>query len=246
MSPVALPLETSVVRHGGPDSRLLVLLHGYGEPATALSDRLALLDPDRRWTVAVPEGPFERRGRAIWHRGVLTSPDEAAAQFRQSVVSLDALLGDLQRTTGLEAREAVVGGFSQGGGLGLALLLAADIEHRPAAGFGICSFPPAIAGFRFDRRAATGRPYFLSSARRDHFAPIESSRAGAALLRSTGLDLTYVETDDAHELTDASAASVGSWLDALADGRPVPPTPDLLDGVSPTSARYDELWEHVS
>lgn len=103
----------------------------------------------------------------------------------------------------------MVGGFSQGGGLALGLLLSADVRHVPAAAFGVCSFPPVVQDLRVDRTACAGRPYFLSSARQDHFADIEVSRAGAALLRDIGLDVTYVESDGDHEMTDRAAEQIG-------------------------------------
>jgi predicted esterase len=240
-------LAPSIVERAGAPDRLLVLLHGYGEPAAQLTDRLDLLDPDGRFLVAAPLAPFERRGRAIWHRA-MTARDEAEAQFRASLSAVDALLGDLERETGLPAREAIVGGFSQGGGLGLALLLGADVEHRPAAAFGVCSFPPTVQGFRVDRAAATGRPFWLSSAHGDHFAPIESSRAGAALLREVGLALTYVESDGGHEMTDEAARGIGRWLRELRDAGdgPAPTDAELVAHLSGEHPFYEDLWEQVA
>ena len=188
MSPTPI-LAHEIVERTGPQERLLVLLHGYGEPASDLRDRLDLIDPDARYLAVVPEAPFERKGRAIWHRA-LSDPEVAGQQYVASTAALDALLGALGAETDLDPLGAVVGGFSQGGGLALGLLLGADVAHRPCAGFGICSFPPPVRGLRVDRRAAAGRPYLLSSARLDHFAPIEASRAGAVLLREAGLALT--------------------------------------------------------
>lgn len=235
-----LPLRHTVVERDGPATRLLVLLHGYGEPVADLTRRLTLLDPGGEFLAVAPDAPFERRGRTIWHRA-LTSPDEAAAQYLQSLAALDAFLGELERSTGLPAAGSVVGGFSQGGGMALGLLLGADVAHRPAAGFGICSFPPSIQGFRVDPAAATGRPYFLSSAHQDHFAPIEMSRSGAALLRDVGMDLTYVESDGGHEMTDRAAEQVGDWL----AGRPAPRGHALLDGVDARHSYFDGLWDVV-
>lgn len=237
-------LSSTVVHRSGPQDRLLVLLHGYGEPTEELTDRLDLIDPDGCFLAVVPVAPFERSGRRIWHRA-MAARDEAEEQFRQSMTAVDALLGDLERTTGLLAAEAVVGGFSQGGGLGLALLMGADVRHRPAAGFGVCSFPPHVQGFRVDRAAAARRPYFLTSARQDHFAPIEMSRIGAALLRDTGLDLTYVESEGAHEMTDEAAAQIGAWLAALHHGDLRSSAPLLAD-VSSDGSYFSDLWEHVT
>ena len=68
-----LALRSSVIERDGEQSRLLVLLHGYGEPVADLTRRLPLFDPDAQLVAVAPDAPFERRGRTIWHRA-LTSP----------------------------------------------------------------------------------------------------------------------------------------------------------------------------
>jgi predicted esterase len=238
---VVPPLSHTVVRRDGDGSRLMVLLHGYGEPASDLTDRLDLIDPSGRFVVAVPQAPFARRGRRNWH-GPMSGGLPAQEQFLASQVALDDLLGALESDLGLAASDAVVGGFSQGGGLALGLLLGADVRHRPAAGFGVCSFPPFVQGYRVDRSAVAGRPYFLSSARQDHFASIDMSRSCAALLCETGMDLTYVESDGAHEMTDTAAAQIGAWLAAVGRGEPGR-TDDLPAGAVGSPGIFDELWE---
>ena len=237
-------LTRRILDRPGPASRLLVLLHGYGEPASDLTDRLDLLDPDGRFLVVVPDAPFERNGRAIWFRA-MSARDEAEVQYVASIAAIDALLGEVEAATGLPAADAFVGGFSQGGGLGIGMLLAADIAHRPAAAFGVCSFPPSVRGFRVDPAAAAGRPAFMSSAHRDRFAPIESSRSGAASLRDVGLDLTYVESTGAHVMTDEAAAQIGTWLAALDRGER-PSAAELLEGIDGRGGYFDGLWELVS
>lgn len=236
------PLAERILPRDDAGTRLLVLLHGYGLPPEDLTDRLEELDPDHTCTVAVPTAPYDRKGRPIWHRGIATSPEQAAAQFRSSLVLLDDLLGRLGDATGLDPRDAIVGGFSQGGGLGIGLLLAAGMRHRPAAAFGVCSFAPAFAGFEWDSSAAAGRPCFLASAARDHFAPIGSSRSSASQLLAAGLDLTYVELDGGHEMTDHAAGLVGRWLAPIAAGRRTVDFPDLLAEVGAEPGFYDGLW----
>ena len=243
-----LPLASTVLPREGPQSRLLVLLHGYGQPTAELTDRIGVIDPHGRFRVVVPEAPFERRGHPIWHRAI-SAREEAEEQYLASLVAIDALLGEAEAELGLPAADAVVGGFSQGGGLALALLLGADVVHRPAAAFGVCSFPPIVTGFRVDRVAAAGRPYFLSSARDDHFAPIEVSRTGAAIIRETGIELTYVESDGGHVMTDDAAAQIGEWLAAVDEGRSRPPLDDDRDALlAATQGRdyFEDLWDLVS
>lgn len=246
MTDDAAPLNARILPDAGAGDRLLVLLHGYGLPVEDLTDRIDLLDPERRCTVVAPVAPFERKGSAIWHRALSTSAELAAEQYRESLALLDELLGWAEAETGLPASGAIVGGFSQGGGLGFGLLLAAGIRHRPAAAFGICSFPPAFADFAVDSAAAAGRPCFLASAHEDHFAPIEGSRAGASQLRASGLELTYVEMDAGHEMTDEAAALAGRWITGVAAGRPVDGFDDVLAQVGTGPGFYEGLWAEGS
>lgn len=239
-------LSSTVLDRVGAQDRLLVLLHGYGEPIEQLSSRVDLLDPAGAFKVVLPHAPFERGGRAIWHRA-LSARAEAEAQYLQSLAAIDTHLGELEDQLGLAAADAVVGGFSQGGGLALGLLLSADVHHVPAAAFGVCSFPPVVQGFRVDQAACAGRPYFLSSARQDHFADIDISRAGAALLRDVGLDLTYVEAEGAHEMTDVAARQIASWLGEVGRGGTARAAPgegdDPLAGIAGLDGYFAGLWD---
>ena len=242
MSELPDRLTARILPREGRGERLLVLVHGYGLPAEDLTDRLDRLDPDRVCTVVVPEAPFEHRGQAIWHRALMSAPEEAEQQYLHSLALLDDLLGRVETETGLSAGEAIVGGFSQGGGQAFGLLLAAGIQHRPAAAFGICSFPPAFGGFLVDPVAAAGRRCFLASAIHDRFAPIEGSRAGACRLRDAGLDLTYAEMDPPHQMTDSAADLAGRWISCVASDRDVTGFADVLTEVGAGSGFYDGLW----
>lgn len=241
-APSELSYEVIDRSDGVPDA-VLVLVHGYAEPPSNLTDRIHLIDPSRRCAVVVPTGPFERRGERIWHRALTTAPLEAAGQFDVSLRLLDALVGRLAERFVVPLDRIVVGGFSQGGGLSLGLMLSADAINRPLAGFGVCSFPPAFPGFRASRSAAHGRPFLLSSARNDHFAPIEASRGGAATLVELGMALTYMETGGEHVMSDEAAAAIGEWLGPVVDGTHSPTSSPLLDGVSTRDGFYDGLWE---
>ena len=235
------PLAYDVVDRGASPERLLVLVHGYGLPVAALTDRLNLLDPDRAFLVVTPHGPYRHRDQVIWHKPARSTG--AAEQYLGSLAALDRLLGTLEETTGLPAAEAVVGGFSQGGGLGVSLLFHANVVHRPAAAFGIYSFPAGVPGFPVDRTAAAGRPAFLSGAHRDRFGTIETYRGGAALIASTGVDLTYVEDDADHEMSDLAASEVGAWLAQVRSGVAGSGTGRALYDGTPPPAPYDGLWE---
>lgn len=244
MQPIPIPdLTFEVLERDGAQDRLLVLVHGYGEPPTNLTDRIEMIDPDGRFCTVVPSGPFEHRGATIWHRAINTAPELAATQFAASHTALDRLVGHCADRFDLPLDDAVVGGFSQGGGLAMSLLLGADVQHRPAAAFGVCSFPPAFPGFRVDRAAASARPYWLRTSRNDRFVDIDTARGAAAMVRSM-LRLTYRESDDEHVMTDDDAAAIGRWLVGAVDN-PVDDAAEL-DAAADRADFYDGLWEFVS
>ncbi len=240
-----LELHHRTLPDRGLATRLLVLVHGYGESPDSLTDRLELLDPEGRFHVVVPDAPFEHRGARIWHRALSTSPELAAEQYVASMHALDRLLARTCATTGLSPDTAVVGGFSQGGGLAFGLLASADVTNRPGAAFGVCSFAPSFRGFCVDPAAARGRPCLAVSARHDHFAPPELSRVSAAALVSVGLDVTYEEIESAHEMSDDAAALVGRWLATPPHGRRPGGSDEVLRDVDLSSSFYDGLWEPI-
>ncbi len=113
---------------------------------------------------------------------------------------------------------------------------------RPAAAFGIHSFPAHVEGFLVDRAAAAGRPAFLSGARDERFAPVDMYRAGASLFRSVGLALTYREHDGDHDMSDGAAVELGEWLASLGEPGPAPePDPDASGWSGPSP--FQDLWK---
>jgi predicted esterase len=227
-APATLALEYDIVERDGAQDRLLLLIHGYGESPAPLVDRLSMIDPDADHLVIVPHGPFDKEGHPVWHRGLFKGTPEPREQFATSVRSLDALLDTVQDRTGLPRSEAVIGGFSQGGGISLGLLQSPGVVP-PAAVYGICTFVPyAGAQFPRDPVPVAGRPILLTGASEDRFAPVEVAADGARSLAEEGFAVTYFEVPGEHVVTDAAARHVGEWLAALHRGevpRNVEPPP---------------------
>ena len=217
---VARPLRHDVVDRPGSPSRLLVLLHGYGETPAALVDRLGLIDPAGEYLVVTPHAPFDKGGHPVWHRALYDGSPEPRQQWADSVASLDAFLDDIAAETDLSRDEAVVGGFSQGGSLGLGLLVAPHITS-PAAVFGICTFVPWRAGAPAPPAAQERRPVLLTGATDDRFGSVELARDGALGLEDLGFDTTFAELPGEHTVTDEAAAVVGRWLARHIGRRPV-------------------------
>ncbi len=207
-----LELDYDIIDRDGPQDRLLLLIHGYGESPAPLLERLALIDPDADFLVVVPHAPFEKDGHPLWHRGLFKGTPEPREQFAASVRALDALLDTVQERTGLHRTDAVIGGFSQGGGISLGLLLSPGVV-APSAVYGICTFLPwSGAHHPRDPGPVAGRPVLLTGASEDRFAPVEVAEQGARSLAEEGFAVTYFEVPGAHVVTDEAARHVGEWL----------------------------------
>jgi len=210
-------LDVRIVRRDGPQERLLFLVHGYGEPTSVLTDHLDVIDPKGRFLVATPVGPFEKKGKPIWHRALFGSSDDATVQYLASLGALQRSLVQTCENSGLDPAEVMVGGFSQGAGLAIGLCLAIGpvATPPPLACVAFCGFAPPIAGLEVDLDRVIGLPLFLSVADDDAFVPMDGSRRSAATLASFGFGVRYYELHSRHEITPEAARLAGAWLDEL-------------------------------
>ena len=233
-------LDHELIAREGPQDRLLLLVHGYGEPAAPMTDRLDLIDPDGRFVAVVPRAPFSHKGADIWHRALMGSTPEASDQYLHSLDLLGDLVDGLCASEGFDPAETVYGGFSQGAGLAVGLTVE-DADRPPPAGcLAFCGFVPPIPQLPVRRDRLRGTPLLLLSATEDEFVPLEASRSSAALLRDLGLEVSFAELETGHTVTDESAKLAGAWLGGQPVGRPID---DLTaEGFGDW---IDELWTIV-
>src|SRR5206468_2075696 len=114
--------------------RLLLLVHGFGADERDLGGLLPYLDPDGRFVTVLPRGPVALPGMPgfAWYDFGLPA-NEIAAAFVSALDELDDLLDEAAAEHGVSRSEAIVGGFSQGAGLTLALAVrAGDAGERPS------------------------------------------------------------------------------------------------------------------
>lgn len=234
-------LEFEVLDRRGPQDRLLVLVHGYGESPDMLLDRVDQLDPDARCVVIAPHAPFEKKAKAIWHRAL---GGEFAGANEQYVVShrlLHRLIDDCCDEYGLPRESVIVGGFSQGAGLAVGLLLAPLGRPRPSACLAFCGFAPPIDGLPVERDEPVGAPLLLTAADDDVFLPVEASRQSASLLAELGCDVLFRELPGTHTISDDAAEVAAHWMAAVLAGDVVSGgVPDLAE--NPLRDLLFERW----
>src|SRR5262249_9777929 len=138
-----MDLVTNVVR-GSESDRLLLLLHGYGADERDLGGLLGYLDPEGHFVTVLPRGPIAAPPGFSWYDMAAggADPQALADGFAEALTAVDDLLDAACEEQGMARAEAVVGGFSQGAGLALALALGPTDRVRPA---GVLAMSPFVA-----------------------------------------------------------------------------------------------------
>jgi thioredoxin 1 len=163
-----------------------------------------------------------------WYDFGLPAPEIATA-FASALDELDDLLDEAAAEHDMPRAEAIVGGFSQGAGLALALALRTSDRPHP---LGVVAFSPALPQASLDEiqpdwDAATKIPVLLQRGTHDPLVPVARSRDLARELDEHGVPLVYTEYPMEHQVAMESVQQARSWLDAvLAGERPSEPIPE--------------------
>ena len=224
-----MSLITNVVR-GSDADRLLLLVHGFGADERDLGGLLPYLDPDGRFVTVLPRGPVAVPGMPgfAWYDFGLP-PAEISAAFESALDELDDLLDEAAAEHGLSRSEAIVGGFSQGAGLTLALALRTSDRPHP---LGVLALSPALPQasldeIRPDWDASMKIPVLLQHGTHDPLVPVARSRELARELDEHGVPVVYTEYPMEHQVALESVQRAQSWLDAVVAGeRPSEPIPE--------------------
>jgi thioredoxin len=222
-----LSLITNVVR-GSNSERLLLLAHGFGADERDLGGLLPYLDPDGRFVTVLPRGPVAAPPGFAWYDFGLPE-SEVVAAFSSAVDELDDLLDEAAAEHDLPRSEAVVGGFSQGAGLALALALRTGDRPRP---LGVLAMSPALPvrsleQIDADWDAAAKIPVLLQHGTHDPLVPVDRSRNLARELEEHGAPVVYSEYAMEHQVALESVQQARTWLDAVIAGeRPSEPIPE--------------------
>jgi phospholipase/carboxylesterase len=192
----------------GDAAGALVLLHGRGADENDLFPLLDVLDPGRRLHGYCPRGPLSLPpGGAHWYvvpRVGYPDPPTFTASYDELSAWAD----------GLPHERIVLGGFSQGCVMALAVGLGAG-RPRPAAICGFSGFIPVVAGWELE----TGSPFppiALGHGTLDPVIPVEFGRAARDRLVAAGATgLLYREYPLPHTLDPGFVAEVRDWLAAL-------------------------------
>ena len=236
-----MALVTNLIQ-GSNAQRLLLLIHGYGADEVDLGGLLPYLDPEGVFAAVMPRGPLAAAGTPgyMWYDLMGTDPEAAAQQFTHAMAELDALVDEQCAALGFERSQAIFGGFSQGGGLALALGLFETETLRVSPAGVLAMSPVSMTGPIGD--AARNVPVLVQHGSQDPLIPVQRSRDLARELRSLGIPAVYREYPIAHQVGLDSMRDARAWLEqVLAGERPDEQVPeDPIELVPPvTTAQFN-------
>jgi thioredoxin len=225
-------------------ARVMLLVHGYGADERDLGGLLPYLDPEGRFLTVLPRGPVAAPPGFAWYDlAAIAGGPTSDATFLDSLDQLDALLDQVCDEHGKDRAEAIVGGFSQGGGLAVALGLRRSDRPHPAGVLALSSYLPEMEGVEYDWDAAQSIPVIVQHGTEDPLIPIEQGRALATTLIDHGVPTVFGEYPMGHAVALESIQAVKAWLDAVVAGErpsepmPEPPPPPLVKPV--TTANWE-------
>jgi phospholipase/carboxylesterase len=198
---------------GEPDG-LLVLHHGRGADEHDLLGLGEALDPKRRLHVVTPRAPLSVPGQPGRHWYLVPRvghPDPAT--FHASYGELAALHDELWERTAITPERTVLGGFSMGSVMSYALALGHD-RPVPAGILAFSGFVPTVEGWEPELVTRGGLRAFIAHGRRDPVMEVGFARRARELLEAGGLDVSYHESDAAHNIDPAHLPPARGWLAA--------------------------------
>ncbi len=200
------------IDRGGVD-RLLFLMHGYTAEQHHLASYVPLVDPDERFTAIAPRGPIDMDdgdGAGWWIIDVNTFEHDFT-HFMTSLETLEAFIADEADKAGVPLERCVVGGFSQGGYLSLALAGKPDAP-RYAGIWAICCGIPKVDGLEVDLSAGDGRPVLFQWGTKDPVIGPDQPQEVIAALNEGGWDLRDHSYEMAHSQTIEMMVDAREWL----------------------------------
>jgi phospholipase/carboxylesterase len=190
---------------GEPDGAF-VLFHGRGADEHDLFPLLDALDPQRRFDGFTPRGPLALPpGGAHWYivpRVGHPDHDTFWASYRETVAWLDALAHE----------RLLIGGFSQGCVMSLALGLGHELQRRPDAILGFSGFIPVVDGWSIDASRPLPR-VALGHGTLDPVIPVQFGRAARDEIEAAGGELLYREYPLPHALDPSFLREAWAWAE---------------------------------
>lgn len=196
--------------------RLLILLHGWSAEQHHLAAYVPLIDPDERFTAVCPRAMHDLPDGdgASWYDrdGGMPIP----SSYDAAVDTLEEFVGEQMERTEIPAERTVIGGFSQGGFLGLSLALRAGAPRYAGVWAMCCSIREADgAGLDIAGGTGRGRRALVQYGELDQIITPDRTKAAADTLDSAGWDVSTHGYQMAHSQRIEMMVDAKAWLAAI-------------------------------
>jgi phospholipase/carboxylesterase len=209
----------------GEPEGALVLLHGRATSEDDLYPVLDAIDPERRLLGVTPGAPITNLppgGRHWYVIEQVGQPDEES--FVASMEIAANFIDDVLRHWRIPWDKTVIGGFSQGGAVALALALGMG-RPRAAGILAMSCFLPMVRGWRLDVRAKRGEHAYITHGAFDNIIPVGFGRRVRDELEEAKLNVIYRETRVQHSIDPELFPEMQAWLRAVTGDPPQDDTP---------------------
>jgi phospholipase/carboxylesterase len=179
--------------------RLLLLIHGLSGDENSMW--IFARNIPTNVAILAPRGPYiAREGGYTWRK---VRPEMRGLPVMEELrPSADAIIGfvdDWSQTTGVNARQIDLIGFSQGAALTYTTAILHPDRIRALAA--LSGFIPKGAEDLLSTGVLAGKPIFVSHGRQDDMVPVELARRSVALLEASGANVEYCETEGGHKVS---------------------------------------------
>ena len=207
-----LKYETIIPSQVSDGAPLVVLMHGRGADRFDLLGLAPTLAPDA--VVVCPEAPHSGMPWGYgpgwaWYRFLGRNVPEPES-FERSQAELASFLAELPGKLPVRPGELVLGGFSQGGVMGMAYAL-----RNPGTVPRVMNFSGFLARHPSVRAApetVAGTRFFWGHGTLDPQIPFDLAVEGRALLREAGADLTARDYRIGHGISPDEARDARAWI----------------------------------
>lgn len=207
-----MQLKVYTIDGRGEPTRLLFLIHGYSANEFHLASYGPLVDPEARFLVAAPRGPLHipNDGAAWWDLDLDTFEFDYSL-LPGSLTALDRAIDQLCAERGMDRSQAVVGGFSQGAALALALGFRAGAS--PLAGV-VCLSGFVLEPHLIDWDVAANQqvPVFVGHGDNDPFLGADRLEQTLSMFREGGVEVESHQYPIAHDICLDELVHLGAWL----------------------------------
>lgn len=213
MGVAGVTLRSYSIERAGAD-RLLFLLHGWSSEQHHLAAYVPLVDPGERYTAICPRAPLDlpEGDGASWYDRIDGQP--VAGSFLAALDLIEQLVTEQSQSYGIALDRCLIGGFSQGGLLALAVALRVGAPHIGGV-WAMCCAMPEVDGLELDLSSGSGggRRALVQVGELDPIMPPERGRAAATALGAAGWSVTEAGYPMGHTQRIDMMIDAKAWLD---------------------------------